>query len=392
MKRNRFSSRKRISADATELSRLAIGLAESGSKVEDTFWQVRLTTLLDRLFHDGAEEDLTAALDRLFDTHPMAHDDLADIIESHAESSILADRQQEFDVLLFAAPVLAWSRYSIPAATIPKNLLQTLKVQLGAHVFAAGAHLALVDYFYSPDQLPHTFVDTWQLMRQLGEAALRSQDITVDAGAMPETNRFLSDTRYLLGALAVPRGQALFRWNEADRVTREGALKEWLRQGSPSIEPLLTGCSYQLLLADAYHAACRSADSASRPYSLNASVAFLQTALGQPAAEKLRAVVAAFHDQRLEEYRIGFGPSESDVIYHGVVWPLLGVEDEATDVSSEIESVLRKAGLREVVVLDQQFPYEFCDDCGAPLYPNADGETVHAEMPEQDDASSQTLH
>jgi len=31
MKRNRFSSRKRISADATEVGRLAIGLAESGS-------------------------------------------------------------------------------------------------------------------------------------------------------------------------------------------------------------------------------------------------------------------------------------------------------------------------------------------------------------------------
>jgi len=392
MKRTRFSSRKRISADATELSRLAIGLAESGSKVEDAFWQARLAQLLDRLFHDGAEDDLTAALDRLFDTHPMAHDDLADIIESHAESSILTDRQQEFDLLLFAAPVLAWSRFSIPAAAIPKSILQTLKVHLGAHVFAAGTRLALVDYLYSPDQLPHSFIDTWQLMRQLGSAALNSEDISVDAATMPETNRFLSDTRYLLGALTVPRGQPLFRWNEADRTTREGALKEWLRQGAPSLEPLLTGCAYQPLLADAYHAACRAADSASRPYSLNASVSFLKTALGEATTDKLRAVVAAFHEKRLEEYRIGFGPSESDAIYHGVVWPLLGIEDETTDITGEIESVLRKAGVREIVVLDQQFPYEFCDDCGAPLYPNADGETVHAEMPEQDNAPSQTLH
>jgi hypothetical protein len=46
MKRNRFSSRKRISADATELSRLAIGLAESGSKLEDLFWQNRLAELV----------------------------------------------------------------------------------------------------------------------------------------------------------------------------------------------------------------------------------------------------------------------------------------------------------------------------------------------------------
>lgn len=44
---------------------------------------------------------------------------------------------------------------------------------------------------------------------------------------------------------------------------------------------------------------------ASRPYSLRASVAFLQTTLGKPA-ESLRAVIGAFYDKRLEEYRIGF--------------------------------------------------------------------------------------
>ena len=67
MKRNRLSSRKRISADATELSRLAIGLADSGSRLEDLFWQHRLGELIDRVFQDGTEEDFTGSLDRLFD-------------------------------------------------------------------------------------------------------------------------------------------------------------------------------------------------------------------------------------------------------------------------------------------------------------------------------------
>ena len=391
MKRNRFTSRKRISADANELSRLAIGLAESGSRLEDLFWQSRLGELVDKLFHEGAEDDFTGSLDRLFDAHAMAHDDLADAIESHAESCVLSHHGQDFDILLFAAPLLAWSRFSIPTVTIPKSTLHTLKVQLGAHVFAADAHLALADYLYSPDQLPHSFVDTWQLMRKLGMAALAGNDLLVDASAMPETNRFLSDTRYLVGALAVGRGKPLFHWNEAAKSTRETALKEWVRQGGPSFEALLTGCAYEPLLADAYHAACRAADSASRPYSVNASVAFLQAALGQPA-DSLRAVIGAFHDKRLEEYRIGFGPKDSDLIYHGVVWPLLGIEDETTDIAGEIEASLRKTGIKEVVAHDQQFPYEFCDDCGAPLYPNVEGDAVHAEMPEQNSASSQTLH
>jgi hypothetical protein len=190
MKRNRFTSRKRISADATELSRLAIGLAESGSKLEDLFWQNRLGELVDKLFHDGAEDDFTGSLDRLFDTHAMAHDDLADTIEAHAESCVLSHLGQEFDILLFAAPLLAWSRFSIPTVAIPKSTLQTLKVHLGAHVFAAGARLALADYLYSPDQLPHSFVDTWQLMQQLGIAAMAGSDSVSTRRACPKPIAF----------------------------------------------------------------------------------------------------------------------------------------------------------------------------------------------------------
>jgi hypothetical protein len=45
-----------------------------------------------------------------------------------------------------------------------------------------------------------------------------------------------------------------------------------------------------------------------------------------------------------------------------------------------------------VVFLDHHFPMEFCDDCGAPMYPNPEGELVHAEMPEQPPSNSQVLH
>ena len=391
MKRNRLSSRKRVSADAAELGRLALCLAESGGRLEDSFWERQLADLVEKLLLNGAEDDLNAALDRLFDAHAAAHDALADTIEACAESSVVTHQGEEYDVLLFNAPILAWSRFSIPAGTIAKSTLQTLSVQLGAHAFSAKARIALADFLYSPDQLPRSFVDTWQLMRDLGSAALAGTPHKVDIETMPETNQFLSDTRYLLGAVVVPRGQALFRWNEADGMTREAALKEWMKQGGPSLEPLLTGCAFQPLLADAYHGACRTADLASRPYSLRASVAFLQTSLGKPA-EALRAVIGGFHDQRLEEYRIGFGARDSEAIYHGVVWPLLGSEDENTDSTGEIEGLLREAGIKDIVVHNQQFPFEFCDDCGAPLYPNADGDTVQVEMPEAPASASQSLH
>ena len=70
-------------------------------------------------------------------------------------------------------------------------------------------------------------------------------------------------------------------------------------------------------------------------------------------------------------------------MYHGIVWPLLGNDDENSDTVGEIETRLRDAGLKEVLFLDHRFPMEFCDDCGAPMFPNAEGELVHAQMPEE---------
>ncbi|WP_341744509.1 DUF2863 family protein [Azonexus hydrophilus] len=390
MKRTRFGSRDRLSRDAAELQRLANGLSESGGKLEDAYWEAQLAEAVDSLLKNGGEDDINIALDRLFEANPRAHDELADMVESRAETHRLDVDGQHWEVMLFAAPVLAWSRFSIAACQLPKSSLQALAVQLGAHVFGGQAKVALADFLFSPDQLPRSFCDTWQLTRELGEAALAGKHLAVDGSQLPETNRFLSDVRYLIGAIAVPRGNALFRWNEKDGG-KEDSLKEWIKQGSPSLEPLLTGCAWQPLLPDAYHAACRNADRASRPYSAKASIAFLQTTLGL-MPDAIRAVIGPCYDRRLEEYRVGLGPKDGEAVYHGIVWPLLGGDDENADIAGEIEAALRETGVKEVRFLDHHFPMEFCDDCGAPMFPNIDGELVHAEMPEQPAATSQHLH
>lgn len=390
MKRTRFGSRDRLSRDAAELQRLASGLSESGGRLEDAYWEAQLAEAVDSLLKNGGEDDINIALDRLFEANPRAHDELADMVESRAETHRLEVDGSPWEAMLFAAPVLAWSRFSIAACQLPKSSLEALAVQLGAHVFAGRAKLALADFLFSPDQLPRSFCDTWQLTRELGEAALAGKHLPVDSAHLPETNRFLSDVRYLIGAIAVPRGSALFRWNEKDG-SRDEALREWLKQGNPSLEPLLTGCAWQLLLPDAYHAACRNADRTSRPYSAKASIAFLQTTLGL-MPDSIRAVIGPCYDRRLEEYRVGLGPKDGEAIYHGIVWPLLGGDDENADIAGEIESTLRETGVKEVRFLDHHFPMEFCDDCGAPMFPNSDGELVHAEMPEQAAATSQHLH
>ena len=390
MKRPRFSARERISRDAVELGKLASGIAESGSKLEDAYWERKLAGTIDRLLETQSEDDLTQALDRLFEDSPRPHDELADMIEARAESTEIEVDGKPWNILLVAAPMLATSRYSIPAGPIAQSALAALTAQLQAHQLAKDARFALADYLFSPDQLPRSFCDTWNLTRQIGGAAIKGLPVHVKPETLPETNRFLSDVRYLVGAIAVPAGGALFRWNESD-ANRETALAAWLKQGAPNLEPLLTGSTFQLLSLDAYHSACRHADSEARPYSIKASTEFLSTVTGIMPAQ-LRAVIAPFHDKELEEYRIGFGPADSGATYHGVVWPILGAEDTTADVPAQIEEVLRECGITDVVTLDHRFPLEFCDECGTPLYPNAEGEVVHAELPEHASEAQQTLH
>lgn len=379
MKRTRTKRRSGLSREAEKLVWQSTGLAQSGSRAEDRYWESLLAPSIDLLLEEGDEDTLNDALDHLYGLDLRAYDELADFIESRAETAAAAST--EHDILLIAAPVLAWSRYHIPAGNIPAAALANLKVHLQAHVLASDVQLGLADFLFSPDQLPQGYCATAQFASELGRAALAGQDLNIATDGMPDTAHFLSDTRYLLGAVAVPRGKPLFRWQEADG-NREQALAQWRAQGGACLTPLLPGCAQEVVLPEAYFAASRQADKASRPYAVRASVAFLGTALDTPAL-RLRAVIAPFYEQELEEYRIGFTVQGNDQVVHGVVWPLLGPEDENSECAAQIETVLRECGVTDIVHLEHRFPLEFCDDCGVPMYPAPDGEVVHAEMPEE---------
>jgi len=379
MKRSRLGRRSGLPREAENLLWLATGLAESGSRAEDIFWDAQLGDAADALLHSGNEDALTAALDHLYASNPAAHDALADAVESKAESGFVGSAKQQ--ALLITAPVLAWSRFNIPATTLPAGTLANLRVHLSAHVLASKVKLAFANVLFSPDQLPQGYCETARFAAELATSAEKNRDLTIDAETLPETARFLSDVRYLVAAVIAEPGAPIFRWQEKDGSREQSAL-QWRTQGGACLTPLLAGCATELVLPDAYFAACRQADRLSRGYSIRASVAFLSTTLDVPP-DGLRAVIAPFFDRQLEEYRIGFTAVGGNDVVHGVVWPLLGVEDDNPDVPQQIEQTLRECGVTTILQLDQRFPMEYCDDCGSPMYPSPDGEAVHAELPEE---------
>jgi hypothetical protein len=386
-----------LSADAERLVAAALGLSNSGSRVEDRYWDAQLAQRLERLLDTGHPQSIHDALDRLNQTDGEAYSALIEAVETAAESLVVEVEGQRWEVLLVAAPVVAWTRFRIPSGPIAADTVVSLSAHWQAHVLARDVRFRMAPVLYSVDQLPRDFGELRRLTRRLGQAAISPGGAAprLDLKSLPETAEMLADGRFLIAAVAVPQDGALFRWQlpeSGEHASRVACLEQWITQARPSIESLLPGCGFECLLPDAYHINLRETDRRVRPYAIKAAVHFLMHALDLEP-EAIRATVAPFGDDRPDEYRIGLSiGDEEEEVAQGVVWPLLGAESEADEPSplERIRETLREAGVTDVRTWADVTEPEYCEDCGVPLYPNHAGEVVHAEMPE--DAEPEGTH
>ena len=405
----------KLSADSQRLITFAQAIVLSSSRIEERGWEMHLDALLNKLLKGDHQETIDAALDQLFKTDSNACDALMEAVEAVSESTVIEHETQLYDALLLAMPILAWTRFSIGSGPIPADLVLTLSAHLNAHVLAPNVKVAMAPTLFAIDQLPRSHVETYLVTQRLAQAALKNTVLRTPT-AVAETAPFLADTRYLLAALVVPAGEPLLRWQASMNLAdRDDALRQWQAQALPNIARLLPGCGVELLLPEAYYLACREGDRQIRPASIRAAVHFLIHTLGVNAPE-LQAVIGSFGEEaidgRADEYRIGFTVGQAEEVVYGVVWPLYGEEDEDDLVDpdtvplqrlvvgeaphptplEEITTLLREAGVTRITRHSDRFPMEFCDDCGAPLFPDAQAELVHAEMPEDTPQGATHFH
>ncbi|MBD8530253.1 MULTISPECIES: DUF2863 family protein [unclassified Massilia] len=419
MRRPSKDSSNKLSAESQRLSSISQAIVQSASRVEERTWERQLDAQLQKLLKTNHQESIDAALNALFKDDLAAYDVLMDGVEAVSESSTMVEQANDgaevtWQALLVAAPILAWTRFSIGSGTIPAELLTTLSAHFSAHLLAEGTQMAMAPTLYAIDQLPRTHAETYGLTHKLAQAAHKGTSVK-PAVRTPETAPFLADTRYLLVALVAPVGAPLFRWQEPQHQIdfekeRTNALEAWREQATANVARLLPGCGVELLLPEAYYVACREADKAIRPVSIRAAVHYLTNTLDVEASD-LRAVVAGFGEEaadgQIDEYRVGFTLRQSAEVVYGIVWPLYGQEDEeGTPMEGpaggllpaplspidEITAHLNEAGVTHIKRINELYVAEYCDDCGSPLFADPTGELVHAEMPEDTPAGSEHFH
>jgi len=421
MRRPSKSASPKLSADSQRLAALAQATIQAASRLEERSWERSLDAAVHKLLKANHQDAIDHTLDHLFASDLNAYDALMESAEAVSESCSIEHEGANYDALLIAAPVLAWTRFSIASGAVAADMLTTLSAHLSAHLLADGTRLAMAPTLFSIDQLPRNHAETLALTQRMAQAALKGTAVRADANP-EQTAPFLADTRYLLAVIAAPAGAPLFRWqgvtNPLDATaTRDQALQQWRDQATPNLAKLLPGCGVELLLPEAYYVACREADKQIRPASIRAAVHFLTHTLNVAPAD-LRAIIGGFFDpaaqQEIEEYRIGFTLRQSDDVIYGIVWPLYGQENpeeelramasDGTATASEVAAAMQAAPIEEILALlheagvvhiknhQEPFPMEFCDDCGAPLFADADAELVHPEMPEDAPPGTQHFH
>ena len=400
MARSRSQSAPRLTRDASRLITLAQALNRSGSRVEDIFWEAQLAEAIPKLLKAGQDAPLEAALDHLAQADVGAYEVLIEQAETLSESTKIDKNGVRHDVLLVVAPVVAWTRYAIPTGAISASAQQAVLAQLHGHVLSTQARAALMPWLVSVDQMPRTFSETWQWLQRLGTQAPGAETMKPALNTEAETANMLADTRYIVAAVAVPEHAPIFRWQEqigdAD-ASREACQQQWAAQAQPTLAALLPGCGFESLLPDAYYVSNREADRRVRPLSLRAAISWLEGAVNLEASQ-LRAVVAGCGESRIDEYRIGFTARNSNDVYYGCVWPLYGREEDLPadegqpDVVDEIAALLKEYGVNDVRRIPGLLPPDYCEDCGAPYFPNPLGELVHAELPEDAEAAPAKFH
>ena len=381
------------------------------------FWQRRLKNTIHKLLKTQQQNVLDAALDLALQQDIASHRYLLNVIENLSSSYLTSDSQKQ--LVLLAIPIIAWTRFSIPAGILKPNLQakleQCILPFLKTHIFAQNVDCVMVPALFAAEHLPDGFGETVKFLQQLG--TYLADDPTPLQNYLKkmstEEQNYIVDLRFIMVGVRCAKDDAIWRWQEQEQIEpASDLLANWQLHCKDFLQELLPACGFQILLPDFYYRACHQAEHEIRPLAIGATIHYLTQLLNIEASE-LEAIVAPYSEQQnqkesnkvIDEYRISFFLKDQAEVIYGAVWPFYENENPHDclqftlspafsnyDALNTILKILQESGVQEINCISDIFDVEHCDDCGSVLLVDREGELAHPEMPDAAEDSQPHFH
>lgn len=368
-----------LTEESKKLLNLAYRASSSASNVEDRLVDEKIEALCNAALARNEDSDIEAVLNLLKEEEGTQYDDLLALAEGCAE--FYEDKSGVH--LLVLIPILAWSRYKIRFGKMPQDLGNQIANLYKLYFASSDARISVGNALLAAEHIPERLIDVRRLLTTLVQAKKSSSlaDISYLLTADPPDE--FSDVRYIALSVSAPRRTGLFDAFSSNRIERARRLMQFSLEARKTLRDFMSGSVIDVQAPSAFFNAWRQAAASERLFSLKALISYVCVEEIHP--KNLIATTAIFSnlsesssENQQPEVRIGisisFAPNK---IVAGVVWPCEATELEIAQGFAK--EVLVLEGIKTVVAHDQLFPLEWCEQCGAPLYANPEGNVVHVE-------------
>ena len=374
-----------VHATSDDLVQIALQAADSSSIYEDALCDEALEQAYNSIFATGEDSEIESALHSLkADEDSSAYDALLAMAEDCAQS--YSDERGCHQLVLI--PLLAWSRYQIPSGKIDQNSLKGIADALRDRFATPEASVTMGDSLISADNLPEQLIAVRDLLLSLTSGRVHHGRVVSIAKLLKNSppNDF-SDSRYLVAAISAPSPSSLFAPQQRSYIERMRAIMEFSMAVHDILWPSMVGTVFQVQAPSGFYTAWRQTETSMRVFCLKSLISFVCCMNYEP--QNLLITTALFtkpgepaEGENNSEIRIGVSTADRpEAIIAGVVWSM--VNEDPDSLQQFAADILRTENVNQIVSLDQVFPMEWCEDCGAPLYANSEGHVVHIEMPEE---------
>lgn len=371
-------------ADCDEFVRLAKIACESSSRFEDSLVDYDLERCCREALDKLDDSDIEAALAELKNDAGPAYDELLAIAEDCAET---IDRPGDVHLLVLI-PILAWSRYRIRFGEIESTPLVAIANAYREYFASPSAKVTMGNCLISAEHIPEQLYKVRMLLNKL-IASGNGHGSIVDVrdlltGAPPAD---FSDTRYLVAVVSASSATELFHSRSETYEERARACMNFCMQCHNALAMTMIGSVFDVQPPAAFFSAWRQSETAMRVYALKSLVSFVEC-MGF-SADQLIVTTAIFtrpvqsDTEPNTELRIGVSlKKKPDATIAGIVWPVL--DDDVEQTQTLAGDILSSCAVTNLIALDQTFPMEWCEDCGAPVYATPNGLVTHIEAPDED--------